>query len=107
MDDIQLSSVQVYEQEGLRIPRTYVFTTQQIADRNINRASKLAKEGLISKAVKALDSTPPAAGTQETLEQLQRLHPTPSEHIHSSISAQSGLGAILFTSFDWSGCLLL
>ena len=54
-------------------------------DKNIDRAGKLAKEGLISEAVRTLDTRPPAPATMETFTQLQELHPQPTEPVRSAI----------------------
>ena len=85
IEAIPLSSISTYEQEGLRIPRTQVRGQNMLEESQIKRASNLAKEGLISKACRALKLSPPAPATQETLLKLQQLHPQPSVPVHSAI----------------------
>ena len=89
VEDIHLSSTRTYEQEGLRIPRSHTLTPDLQEEKNITRASKLAREGHISRAVRSLDSAPPAQGTPETLRQLQDLHPMPSTPVQSAIPSSS------------------
>ena len=55
----------------------------------VKKASALAKEGLISKACRALESSPPAPATFDTLQKLQGLHPQPSEPVRSGIPQSS------------------
>ena len=84
LQDITLSSVKTYEEEDLRIPRSHVFSQEVFEERQVQRASTLAKEGLISRAVRSLESTRPAQATSETLDKLRQLHPQPSEPVRSS-----------------------
>ena len=83
--NIPLLSVSTYEHEGLRIPRDQVRGQDLFEEGQIKRTSVLAKEGLISRACRALESSPPAPATQDTLLKLQRLHPQPSQPVKSAI----------------------
>ena len=62
-----------------------VYTKQSHEDKSITKAEGIAKEGLISKAVRTLDTRPPAPATRETFDSLQALHPQPSEPLISAI----------------------
>ena len=75
--DITLSSVKTYEEEGLQIPRSHIFSQKVFEERQVQRASTLAKKGIVSRAVRSLESTPPAQATSETLDKLRQLHPQP------------------------------
>ena len=79
------SSVRTYEELGFRIPRSHVYTEQTHEEKAIRKAEGLAAEGFILKAVRTLGTRPPAPATLETFNQLQALHPQPSELVRSAI----------------------
>ena len=54
------SSVCSYEQQDIMIPRSHVYTEDSHEEKAIRN---LAKEGLNSKAVRTLDTNPPAPAT--------------------------------------------
>ena len=83
--DITQFSTQQQELDGIRIPRTHVFSEQGFTGKAVLRAERLAKEGQVSKAVAALESTPPAPATEETYQQLLALHPIPDTPVRSAI----------------------
>ena len=89
VNDITLSSVQSYETQGLRAPRTHCATAEVQEERAIKRAESLAKDGLISRAVSSLESSPPAPATQSTFAELQALQPNPTEPLRSAIPSHS------------------
>ena len=78
VSDIALSSVQTCLRDGLKIPQIQVIGQDIFQEQQIKRASKLVKEGLISRACRALESSSPAPAPQDTLNKLIRLHPSPS-----------------------------
>ena len=85
IQDIPQSSIRLYEQQVLCPPRTHIDNTKIQEERAIRRAESLAKDGLISHAVSCLESSPPAPVTQQTFQELQDLHPSPSEPFISAI----------------------
>ena len=89
ISDIPQSSVRAYEQNGLRPPRTHIDQPEIQEERAIHRAESLAKEGLISRAVSSLESSPPAPATLQTFQELQDLHPNPTEPLRSAIPPNS------------------
>ena len=63
----------------------FSYSEQTFNDKAVLQAERLAKEGQISKAVSALESTPPAPATEETYQQLLNLHPVPDQPERSAI----------------------
>jgi hypothetical protein len=89
VDDITKSSVRTLQEQGLRVPRSHVYSEEAREEKVIFKAEKLTKEGFISKAVRTLETLPPAPGTQETFEQLQAHHSIPTEPVISAIPSST------------------
>ena len=83
--DIPTSSLRALETAGIRITRDHLRTEEVQDEKMISIAQKLAKQGLLSKATRSLESQPPAPANQETLNILRTLHPEPDEPVRSAI----------------------
>ena len=82
--DTTQSSVRSYKQQGICVPRSHVFSEETHEENVIHKAECFAKEGYISKSVRTLETRPPAPANRETFQQLQALHPQPSEPLDPS-----------------------